>query len=68
MQRLETIADTYLSVGTPVQLAAPHFLQRLAELQGGELRIESTPGQQTRVKLVLPLKRSRAMAPASDKP
>lgn len=33
MQRLEIIADTYLSVGTPVQVAAPHVLEH-----GGSVR------------------------------
>jgi alanine-synthesizing transaminase len=33
LERLEIIADTYLSVGTPVQLAAPSLLAR-----GGEIR------------------------------
>jgi alanine-synthesizing transaminase len=33
LERLETIADTYLSVGTPIQLAAPALLARLPELQ-----------------------------------
>jgi aspartate/methionine/tyrosine aminotransferase len=33
LRRLELIADTYLSVGTPVQLAAPALLARLPELQ-----------------------------------
>src|SRR5262249_52250942 len=28
LARLEVIADAYLSVGTPVQLAAPHLLER----------------------------------------
>jgi alanine-synthesizing transaminase len=32
-QRLEVVADTYLSVGTPIQLAAPKLLGRRAELQ-----------------------------------
>jgi aspartate/methionine/tyrosine aminotransferase len=32
-ERLEVVADTYLSVGTPVQLAAPALLARRAELQ-----------------------------------
>lgn len=31
--RLEIVADTYLSVGTPVQVAAPHLLARAEELQ-----------------------------------
>jgi hypothetical protein len=31
--RLEIVADTYLSVGTPVQLAAPSLLARAEELQ-----------------------------------
>ena len=31
--RLEIVADTYLSVGTPVQQAAPTLLSRLPELQ-----------------------------------
>jgi aspartate/methionine/tyrosine aminotransferase len=31
--RLEVIADTYLSVGTPVQLALPEFLARQHEIQ-----------------------------------
>jgi alanine-synthesizing transaminase len=34
MARLEIVADTYLSVGTPVQRAAPRLLARLLELQG----------------------------------
>ena len=34
LARLEVIADTYLSVSTPVQLAAPALLARTAELQG----------------------------------
>ena len=34
LRRLEVVADTYLSVGTPVQVAAPHLLARLPELQG----------------------------------
>jgi aspartate/methionine/tyrosine aminotransferase len=33
LARLELIADTYLSVSTPVQLAAPAILARRAELQ-----------------------------------
>lgn len=33
LARLEIVADTYLSVGTPVQRAAPAILARLAELQ-----------------------------------
>jgi aspartate/methionine/tyrosine aminotransferase len=33
MARLELVADTFLSVGTPVQHAAPWLLGRLAELQ-----------------------------------
>jgi len=32
LARLEIVADTYLAVGTPVQLAAPTLLQRKAEL------------------------------------
>ena len=34
LSRLEVIADAYLSVSTPVQLAAPEILGRLDELQG----------------------------------
>jgi len=34
MERLEWIADTYLSVGTPVQHAAPRFLEIAREMQG----------------------------------
>lgn len=34
MARLEIVADTFLSVGTPVQIAAPSLLGRVAELQG----------------------------------
>ncbi len=33
LARLEIVADSYLSVGTPVQLAAPEILRRLPELQ-----------------------------------
>lgn len=33
LQRLELVADTYLSVSTPVQLAAPAILARHAELR-----------------------------------
>jgi len=33
LARLEVVADTYLSVGTPVQLALPRLLQQRAELQ-----------------------------------
>jgi alanine-synthesizing transaminase len=33
-ERLEVVADTYLSVSTPVQIAAPALLARRAELQG----------------------------------
>jgi hypothetical protein len=33
LARLEVVADTFLSVGTPVQLAARHLLERLPELQ-----------------------------------
>jgi hypothetical protein len=33
LARLEIVADTYLSVGTPVQRAAPRLLARLPELQ-----------------------------------
>jgi len=33
LERLEIVADTYLSVGTPVQRAAPAILARLPELQ-----------------------------------
>jgi hypothetical protein len=33
LARLEIVADTYLSVGTPVQRAAPAMLERLPELQ-----------------------------------
>jgi aspartate/methionine/tyrosine aminotransferase len=33
LARLEVVADTYLSVGTPVQRALPHFLARLPVLQ-----------------------------------
>ncbi|HET8643946.1 MAG TPA: pyridoxal phosphate-dependent aminotransferase, partial [Vicinamibacteria bacterium] len=33
LARLEVVADTYLSVSTPVQLAAPALLSRTAELQ-----------------------------------
>ncbi len=33
LARLETVADTFLSVGTPVQLALPALLARLPELQ-----------------------------------
>jgi hypothetical protein len=33
LERLEIVADTYLSVGTPVQRAAPSILARLPELQ-----------------------------------
>jgi alanine-synthesizing transaminase len=33
LARLEVVADTYLSVGTPVQVAAPRLLERLTELQ-----------------------------------
>jgi aspartate/methionine/tyrosine aminotransferase len=33
LERLEVIADTYLSVGAPVQVALPGILSRLAELQ-----------------------------------
>jgi len=33
LERLEIVADTYLSVATPVQLAAPRLLARLPELQ-----------------------------------
>ncbi len=33
LERLEVVADTYLSVSTPVQLAAPEILARLDDLQ-----------------------------------
>jgi aspartate/methionine/tyrosine aminotransferase len=33
LARLDLVADTFLSVGTPVQVAAPTLLQRLPELQ-----------------------------------
>jgi len=33
LERLEVVADTYLSVSTPVQLATPVLLDRLEELQ-----------------------------------
>jgi len=33
LQRLEVVADTFLSVSTPVQVAAPSILGRLPELQ-----------------------------------
>ena len=33
LERLEVLGDTYLSVGTPVQAAAPALLARLPELQ-----------------------------------
>ncbi len=33
LERLEVVADTYLSVSTPVQLAAPALLGRIEELQ-----------------------------------
>jgi hypothetical protein len=33
LERLEVVADTYLSVSTPVQLAAPKILARVEELQ-----------------------------------
>jgi hypothetical protein len=33
LARLEIVADTYLSVGTPVQRAAPALIERLPELQ-----------------------------------
>jgi alanine-synthesizing transaminase len=33
LARLEVVADTYLSVSTPVQVAAPSLLERRAELQ-----------------------------------
>jgi len=33
LERLEVIADTFLSVGTPVQLALPNLLRRMPELQ-----------------------------------
>jgi alanine-synthesizing transaminase len=35
MERLETICDAYLSVSTPVQVAAPHLLQ-----EGGSIRAQ----------------------------
>jgi aspartate/methionine/tyrosine aminotransferase len=34
LERLEVVADTYLSVSTPVQVAAPTLLGRQEELQG----------------------------------
>jgi hypothetical protein len=34
LERLEVVADTYLSVSTPIQLAAPTLLRRREELQG----------------------------------
>jgi alanine-synthesizing transaminase len=34
LARLEVVADTYLSVSTPVQVAAPELLSRREELQG----------------------------------
>jgi aspartate/methionine/tyrosine aminotransferase len=34
LERLEIIADTYLSVGTPVQLAAPELLKHGAQVRG----------------------------------
>ena len=33
LRRLEVVADTFLSVSTPVQVAAKHLLERLPELQ-----------------------------------
>jgi hypothetical protein len=33
LARLEVVADTFLSVGTPAQVAAPAFLARVGELQ-----------------------------------
>lgn len=33
LERLEVVADTYLSVSTPVQVAAPEILARVEELQ-----------------------------------
>jgi aspartate/methionine/tyrosine aminotransferase len=33
LARLEIVADSFLSVGTPIQVAAPALLQRLPELQ-----------------------------------
>ena len=54
LARLEVVADTYLSVSTPVQLAAPALLARAAELQRpiaervrgnvAELRRQLAPG------------------------
>ena len=44
LARLEVVADTYLSVSTPVQLAAPELLARRAELQAPiRERIRSQP-------------------------
>jgi aspartate/methionine/tyrosine aminotransferase len=34
LERLEVVADTYLSVSTPIQVAAPTLLARREELQG----------------------------------
>lgn len=42
LQRLEWIADAYLSVGTPIQLAAPSLLARAAALRAPlQARLES---------------------------
>ncbi|MBN2371861.1 MAG: pyridoxal phosphate-dependent aminotransferase [Vicinamibacteria bacterium] len=38
MERLEILSDTYLSVGAPVQVAAPSFLARLPELKAPIVR------------------------------
>jgi len=62
MARLELVADTFLSVGTPVQRAAPSLLARLPELQApiaarvksNLARIEETLGPASKATLLRP--------------
>ena len=55
LARLEVVADTYLSVGTPVQRARPGLLARLPELQRADRarawRATSTPAAARRAAL-----------------
>ena len=51
LARLEMEADTYLSVNTPVQLAAPRILERLPELRDAILRRVSDNLETLRVAL-----------------
>jgi alanine-synthesizing transaminase len=62
LARLEVVADTYLSVSTPVQLATPGLLRRLEELQapvksrveGNLLRLRERLGKGSPASLVEP--------------